>query len=170
MGHKASTVGMIGLNFVPGGGMAKFGVKAISKGAKGLKYNKYYVPSVKQNRALKAITSKIKKSGKNKNGKFSISNWDGYPKDGIKPKGPFRLLEGKEYNDARKSANNANRSIHRKNPSLKGREINEIHPVKLGGRTTSKNNKIALNKNEHQKYTNYWNKLQSKLKIKVKKG
>lgn len=167
--HKASAVGMIGLNFVPGGGMAKYGVKAISKGAKGLKHKKYYAKSLKQNRKIKVKSSKINKSRKRQHGNFSISNWDGYPKNGIKPRGSFRLLEGQEYKNARKAANNANRAIHRKNPSLKGKEIHEIHPVKFGGSPTSKKNKIALSKKEHQKYTNYWNKVLRKIKNKKRK-
>jgi hypothetical protein len=38
-------------------------------------------------------------------GSFSISDWSGYPEGLPKPEGPFRLIEGSEYDAARKAAN-----------------------------------------------------------------
>ncbi|MCK4261257.1 MAG: hypothetical protein KAX49_19950 [Halanaerobiales bacterium] len=91
-------------------------------------------------------------------GSFKITNWDGYP-DGSKPQGPFKILEGEEYDVARKAANNANRKIHRQNPALKGKDIHEIHPVKFGGSPTDLSNKIPLSRKEHAKFTTWWNRL-----------
>ncbi|GFM70311.1 hypothetical protein PSCICL_13030 [Pseudomonas cichorii] len=42
-------------------------------------------------------------------GSFSISDWTGYPAGAPAPEGPFRLLEGTEYN----SANKANSTLRR---------------------------------------------------------
>lgn len=67
-------------------------------------------------------------------GSFSIANWSSYPANLPKPTGPFRLLEGSEYNAARAAANNANRAIHQADPSLRGLQLHEIQPVKFGGR------------------------------------
>ncbi|WP_331254652.1 RHS repeat-associated core domain-containing protein [Sutcliffiella horikoshii] len=56
--HKAGAAASLASNFVPGAGVAKFGVKlgakAISKGAKGLKAKKFVATTVKQNRTVKA--------------------------------------------------------------------------------------------------------------------
>lgn len=60
--HKASAVGMIGLNFVPGGGAAKWGVKGLVKGSKALKQKKFYAKSVKQNRKIKVSKKRFAKS------------------------------------------------------------------------------------------------------------
>nr|WP_269151603.1 AHH domain-containing protein [Sutcliffiella horikoshii] len=55
--HKAGAAASLASNFVPGAGVAKFGVKlgakAISKGAKGLKAKKFVATTVKQNRIIK---------------------------------------------------------------------------------------------------------------------
>ena len=50
---------------------------------------------------------------------FFIDDWTGYP-DVPKPDGPFRILEGTEYTDARNLANKTNANIHRNRPDLKG--------------------------------------------------
>ncbi|WP_166703030.1 WXG100 family type VII secretion target [Bacillus albus] len=97
-------------------------------------------------------------------GSFSITSWHGYPENGPKPDGPFRLLEGEEYNQARKAANSANRKIHRENPEFKGKQIHEVHPVKYGGSPTDLANKIPLSPTEHYQYNNYWNRLMRELK------
>lgn len=96
-------------------------------------------------RGLKGKVKKVgrskKRTGKRKRfkrGEFSIISWKGYPKKGPKPKGPFRLLSGKEYERARAAANKENKAIHKANPSLKGKQIHEIHPVKFGGSATDK--------------------------------
>jgi len=93
-------------------------------------------------------------------GSFSVSNWSGYPAGGLKPSGPFRLLEGAEYSEARTLANQANKALRDANPSaLKGLEIHEIHPVKFGGSPTNLSNKILLTRPEHNPYTQFWNSM-----------
>ena len=96
-------------------------------------------------------------------GSFSITDWSGYPAHVPKPSGPFRLLEGAEYDAARKAANNANKAIHAANPSLKGMQIHEIHPVKFGGSPTSPANKIVLTRAQHDPVTAWWNQLSRNL-------
>jgi hypothetical protein len=91
-------------------------------------------------------------------GSFSIINWEGYP-GGPKPTGPFRIVEGQEYESARESANQANQAMHRADPSLAGKQIHEVHPVKFGGSPTNPGNKIALTPQEHAAYTTWWNRL-----------
>jgi hypothetical protein len=44
-------------------------------------------------------------------GSFSITDWSGYPAGVPKPTGPFRLVEGAEYDTARAAANQANNNI-----------------------------------------------------------
>lgn len=93
-------------------------------------------------------------------GSFSVFNWKGYPEGGIKPTGPFRLLEGAEYTSARNLANSTNAAIRRANPEMfKGLQIHEIHPVKFGGSPTDLSNKIFLTPSQHAQYTNFWNAL-----------
>jgi hypothetical protein len=70
-------------------------------------------------------------------GSFSISNWEGYPEGTPKPTGPFRLLEGEEYEAARNLANQTNAKIHLVNRSIDGLQIHEIHPIKFGGNPTN---------------------------------
>ncbi|EQB90151.1 hypothetical protein M918_01325 [Clostridium sp. BL8] len=96
-------------------------------------------------------------------GTFKIKNWDGYP-NGPKPDGPFKILEGEKYDSARKEANKANANIHKQNPSVKGMQIHEVHPVKFGGSPTNITNKIPLTPKEHAKYTTWWNRLLRKIK------
>lgn len=95
---------------------------------------------------------------KNEN-EFFIKDWSEYPEGIPKPKGPFRILEGEEYNNARDLANKTNANIHKTRPDLKGAQIHEIHPVKFGGSPTDIENKVALSPKEHAKYTTYWNKI-----------
>lgn len=90
-------------------------------------------------------------------GWFMIDNWDGYP-DGPKPEGPFKIIEGQEYKEARNAANTANNELHREDPSLEGLELHEIHPVKFGGSPTDLDNKIALTPTEHEECTKWWNR------------
>jgi hypothetical protein len=70
------------------------------------------------------------------------------------------LLEGKDYEAARTTANQANSAIHANNPSLQGLQIHEIHPVKYGGSPTDLTNKIALPPSIHAMYTTWWNRIQ----------
>jgi len=100
--------------------------------------------------------------GTGKSGEFSIIDWKGYP-NRPKPDGPFRMLEGGEYQAARKAANSANRKLHRSDPSLKGKQLHEVKPVKFGGSPTNPSNKAALSPKQHAEYTKYWNRLQRDL-------
>ncbi|MEN2416226.1 hypothetical protein [Flavobacterium mesophilum] len=98
-------------------------------------------------------------------GSFSVIDWKGYPQGGVKPEGPFRLLEGAEYTAARNSANIKNAALRRANPeALKGLQIHEIHPVKFGGSPTDMLNKTFLTPKQHSAYTNYWNSLMRNIK------
>ncbi|PID44178.1 MAG: hypothetical protein CSB47_11605 [Proteobacteria bacterium] len=97
-----------------------------------------------------------------KSGEFNIIDWEGYP-DGVpKPTGPMRLIEGAEYDAARKAANSANRKIRRDN-NLVGQQVDvhEVLPVKFGGSPTDPANKIIIDRSLHrQKVTPWWNQLQ----------
>src|SRR5579862_6116736 len=91
-------------------------------------------------------------------GTFSVANWSGYPEGLPRPDGPFRLLEGAEYNEARAAANSANRALRRANPGqYAGQEIHEIQPVKFAGSPTAPANKIALPPLQHREVTAWWN-------------
>jgi RHS repeat-associated protein len=102
-------------------------------------------------------------------GAFSIFDWSGYP-GSQRPKGPFRLLTGDEYSEARSLANEANRAIHAADPSLKGLSIHELQPVKFGGSPTDPANKIYLTPQEHAKYTSWWNNFQRGLTVQEDKS
>ncbi|CDX57020.1 conserved hypothetical protein [Mesorhizobium plurifarium] len=94
-------------------------------------------------------------------GSFSISDWAGYSALVPKPKGPFRLPEGMEYDAARGAADKANRTFRRKQ-GLVGEpvDVHEIHPVKFGGSPTDPANKIVLPRDVHQQQvTPWWNQL-----------
>lgn len=106
---------------------------------------------------------KILGKGSSKVDKFFISDWAEYP-DAPKPEGPFRILEGDEYDAARKLANSTNNQIHSTRPDLRGTQIHEMHPVKFGGSPTDMDNKIALTPKEHAKYTSFWNKVLREMK------
>jgi hypothetical protein len=94
-------------------------------------------------------------------GTFSIRDWSGYPQGPApQPSGPFRLLKGVEYEQARNVANQANRMMHGENSALDGLRIHEIQPVKFGGNPTDSANKIALSPSVHTLYTNWWNQVQ----------
>ena len=94
------------------------------------------------------------------NGVIEITDWEGYPEGGPKPEGELRLLEGDDYNEARKAANSENARMHRNDPSLNGKQIHEVHPVKFSGSPTDHANKIALTPSEHAKYTRFWREIQ----------
>ncbi|TAH40825.1 MAG: hypothetical protein EYC69_10000 [Bacteroidetes bacterium] len=107
----------------------------------------------------------VKTGGAITDGSISISNWNGYPAGGIKPTGPFRLLEGAEYASARATANSTNAAMRRANPEMfEGLQIHEIHPVKFGGSPTELSNKLFLTPTEHIQYTNFWNALMRSIK------
>jgi len=100
-------------------------------------------------------------------GSFSITGqgFRGYPEGVPRPQGPFRLLEGAEYDAARKAANKANQAIRKADPaSLAGKEIHEIQPVKFGGSPTDPANKIPLPRDLHRReVTPWWNRLMRSL-------
>jgi hypothetical protein len=91
-------------------------------------------------------------------GQFSIIDWEGYP-GGPRPQGPFRIIEGQEYEEARTAANAVNRALHQNDPSLAGMQLHEIHPVKLGGDPFSIANRIAITLDQHAAFTVWWNRL-----------
>lgn len=105
-------------------------------------------------------------SNSNLNGTFSVIDWSTYPTVGNIPRpiGPFRILEGQEYIDARKLANSTNELLKRQGVFPRGTDIHEIHPVKFGGSPTDLSNKVALPRNIHSQYTTWWNNLQRHLK------
>jgi len=79
-----------------------------------------------------------------------------------RPQGPFRLVEGAEYDAARSAANRANNQI-RIDSNLRGQpvDVHEISPVKFNGSPTDPANKIILDRNLHrQQVTPWWNQLQ----------
>jgi len=97
-----------------------------------------------------------------KPGEFSIVNFKGYPAGVPKPSGTVRLIEGAEYNAARKAANGANRIIRQQN-NLKGQpvEVHEVKPIKFGGSATNPANKVIIDRSLHrQQITPWWNQLQ----------
>ncbi len=94
-------------------------------------------------------------------GDFSISDWTGYLEGVPRPTGPFNLLSGDAYNEARSAANAANRALHLSDPgTYGGMDIHEIQPVKFGGSPTDIENKIPLPRSKHSLCTNWWNALQ----------
>jgi RHS repeat-associated protein len=97
-------------------------------------------------------------------GEFSIRDWKGYPEGLPKPEGPFRVVGGEEYKTSRNAADAANKSLHRQDSSLKGKELHELKPVKFGGSPTDPKNKIALPPGEHRKVTTWWNKFMKSIK------
>jgi hypothetical protein len=97
-------------------------------------------------------------------GEFSIVDWSGYP-NVPKPQGPFRLIEGAEYDAARSAANVSNNKI-RQDQGLVGKpvDIHETQPVKFGGSPTDPANKLILPRDIHrQQVTPWWNQLQRDL-------
>lgn len=69
-------------------------------------------------------------------------------------------MEGEDYNKARAAANTENHSMHINYPSLDGKQIHEVHPVKFSGSPTDHSNKIALTPKEHARYTKFWRTIQ----------
>lgn len=92
---------------------------------------------------------------------FSRVDWSSYPEGAPKPKGFYRILEGEEYDTARKLANSVNNGLHRSNPSLAGLDIHEIHPVKFGGSPSDTMNKLFLTRKEHNEFSAFWRMLQN---------
>lgn len=101
---------------------------------------------------------------------FKIKNWDDYPDDYV-PKPDenkiWKILEGDEYNQARKEANKVNGKTRKNDPSLKEDklEIHEVEPVKFGGSPTDEINKVYVQSKVHRKYvTPWWNKVRDAVK------
>jgi hypothetical protein len=96
-------------------------------------------------------------------GSFSITElgWRGYPEGVPRPQGPFRILEGAEYDAARKAANQANQAIRSADrQSLAGQHIHEIQPIKFGGSPIDPANKIPLPIDLHvTEVTPWWTRL-----------
>lgn len=92
---------------------------------------------------------------------FRIKDWSGYPEGELKPIGNLRILQGEEYEIARKAANSANASLRNSNPSFfKGLEIHEIQPIKFNGSPTEFSNKLFLTPQEHRQFNSFWMKIQ----------
>lgn len=96
-------------------------------------------------------------------GSFNITElgFRGYPEGIPRPQGPFRLLEGAEYDAARRAANKANNQI-RIDKGLRGQpvDVHEIAPVKFDGSPINPANKIIIDRALHrQQVTPWWNQL-----------
>ena len=98
-------------------------------------------------------------------GTLSVVDWTGYPKGYPQPSGTFRLLQGREYTNARILASKTNRTLRSENPGIfEGAQIHEIKPVKFGGSPTDAANKIVIPRSVHeQQFTPWWNRLQRDL-------
>jgi hypothetical protein len=97
---------------------------------------------------------------------FEITDWSGYPTNGDvgKPEGPFKLLEGDDYTDARAEGNRAARAYRRENGLPHEDQPHHIQPVKFGGDPTAPENLTPLTSPwPHQEYTNWWNGLQDEI-------
>jgi hypothetical protein len=97
-------------------------------------------------------------------GEFSIIRWAGYPEGVPKPAGPFQVLQGGEYQTARKAADSANRALHAADPSLAGKEIHEIQPIKFAGDPTANANKVILTPEQHRPVSTWWQQFLNRLK------
>jgi hypothetical protein len=71
----------------------------------------------------------------------------------------FEIIDGDEYNTARKLADSTNANLHKQYSHLDGLQIHEMHPVKFNGSPIDVDNKIALTPKEHAKYTTFWNRI-----------
>jgi hypothetical protein len=99
-----------------------------------------------------------------KEGSFSFSDWTGYPDNASKPKGPFRLRQGEEYDTARDAADRVNKKTRSADPArYAGMEIHEVHPVKFGGHPTDPANKIVLPVKQHRLLNIWWYRRQRSL-------
>ena len=54
------------------------------------------------------------------NGEIEITDWEGYPEGGPKPDGKLKLVDGDDYQLAKKQKNAANRKYHRNHPECDG--------------------------------------------------
>jgi hypothetical protein len=98
-------------------------------------------------------------------GEFSIVNWTGYPAGVPRPQGPFKIIDGAEYDAARAAANRTNNAI-RQDQGLVGQpvDIHEVQPVKFNGDPVDPANKVVIPRPLHrQQVTPWWNQLQRDL-------
>lgn len=63
-----------------------------------------------------------------------------------------------KYDEAKESCNVVNRQLRKNDPALKGLQIHEIEPIKLGGNPTDISNKVFLPREKHAKVVVWWNK------------
>jgi len=118
--------------------------------------------SLSESTTVSRFESSFTSTSANLDGSFSILNWEGYPSNIPKPKGPFKLIAGDEYAAARTAADKANGRL-RVNLNLRnsGVDIHEVIPVKFGGSPTNINNKIFIQKNPtHIQLNNFWKRVQ----------
>jgi hypothetical protein len=93
-------------------------------------------------------------------GSFSISDWSGYPDYLPRPKGPFRLIAGEEYEASRTAADRINHKLRRTDPiAHQGKHVHEIQPVKFGGSPIDPTNKILLSPQKHRAANSWWDRL-----------
>ena len=103
-------------------------------------------------------------------GTFIIKDWSKYPDDYVplpNKNKEWRLLEGDEYELARRQANEANKNIRNGDNYYSDNrlEIHEIEPVKFGGSPIDLDNKTAIQGRVHRKYvTPWWNKIRNEVK------
>ncbi|MFN0011305.1 MAG: hypothetical protein ACKVS8_06640 [Phycisphaerales bacterium] len=98
--------------------------------------------------------------GATRAGGFLIRDWNGYPGFVPQPNGPFRLLNGAEYEQARRAADGANAAMRKRvGQAAKGMEVHDIHPIKFGGNPTDPNNKMLLPVAQHREVSRWWNKV-----------
>jgi RHS repeat-associated protein len=102
-----------------------------------------------------------------KEGSFSVIDWTGYPEGRPRPTGPFRLVEGHDYDAARFAANEMNFEIRARTEGLAGRAmaVHEIQPVKFGGNPTDWANKELISDPEHWEVSKFWAKLQRDMRF-----
>jgi len=115
--------------------------------------------------AMDAAGADVAESTEELKGQFSITEigWRNYPEGMPRPAGPFRLLEGEEYAQARAAADATNKALHAKYPEFDGYQIHEWQPVKFGGSPTDIANKYPLTATEHQPLSRFWSGLQRRL-------
>jgi hypothetical protein len=91
---------------------------------------------------------------------FSVANWANYPAAVRKPKGPFKLIDGREFDAARSAADATNKALHKAHPEWAGKALHHVHPVKLGGSPTDPANIIPVDKDTHDKLNAFWRNIQ----------
>lgn len=90
-------------------------------------------------------------------GSVSVTEWKGYPEGVAKPQGPVRPISGRAYAQARQAANKANRAIRRADPAaVKGKQIHEVKPVKMGGEPVDPANKVPVDPQTHSELSKFW--------------